>query len=157
MVAEKFQIHAVTITGKSICESKSWICSFLLISLSKNLLHVLVITTPGRGKLTIFPKQRFLYFSSAEREEDYEAEEMTKIKHSRVLVKSFDKFHHLCNLYIFAFCFTVPQSRFKHAEVWGFLNLTSLIFIKKYSVLKKLHERWNLALFFNHFTQHKLN
>ena len=31
MVAEKFQIHGVKITGKCICESKNWICSFLLM------------------------------------------------------------------------------------------------------------------------------
>ena len=33
----KFQIHGVEITGKCICESKNWICSFLLMSPSKNL------------------------------------------------------------------------------------------------------------------------
>ena len=62
MVAEKFQIHGVKITGKCICESKSWICSFLLMSLSKNLSQVLIITTAGRRKLTISPKQCFLKF-----------------------------------------------------------------------------------------------
>ena len=32
MVVEKFQIYVVTITGKYICESKNWICLFLLMS-----------------------------------------------------------------------------------------------------------------------------
>ena len=104
IVAENFQIHGVKITGKYICESKSWTCSFLLMPLSKNLPPVIIITTAGRRKLTISSKQRFLYFSSAEKEEDYGAEKMTKIKLVRVLVTSFDKFHHFCNLHIFGFC-----------------------------------------------------
>ena len=62
MIAEKFQIHGLTITRKCICESQSWICSFLFMSLSKNLSQVLVIATAGRGKLTISPKQYFFKF-----------------------------------------------------------------------------------------------
>ena len=76
--------------------------------LSKNVPQVTIITTPGRRKLTIPPKKRFLYFSSAEREEDYGAEKMTKIKLARVLVTSFDKFYHFCSYYIFGFCSAVP-------------------------------------------------
>ena len=108
MVAEKFQIHSVTITGKCICESKNWICSFLFMSLSKNLPQVLIITTPCRRKLTISPKQCFLYFSPTEREEDYGAEKMTKIKLARILVTNFDKFCYFCNHCIFGFCSAVP-------------------------------------------------
>ena len=108
MVAEKFQIHDVKITGKCICESKSWTCSFLIMSLSKNRPQVLIITTSGRRKVTISLKQRFLYFSSAEREEDYGAEKMAKITLARVLVASFDKFCHFCNHYIFGFCSVAP-------------------------------------------------
>ena len=33
---------------------------------------------------------------------------LPKLNLLRVLVTSFDKFHHLCNLYIFRFCFVVP-------------------------------------------------
>ena len=40
-----------------------------------------------------------------------------KLKFVKVLVQSFDKFHHLCTLHIFAFCFAVSQFRFKQAEV----------------------------------------
>ena len=64
MVAEKFQIHGVKITEKCICESKSSIYSFLLLSLSKSLPQVLIITTQVRRKLTIslvfciFPQQK---------------------------------------------------------------------------------------------------
>ena len=102
MVAKKVQIYGIKITGKCICESKSWVCSFLIISLSKNLPQVRIITTSGRRKLTIFPKQQFLHFSSAEREDDYDAEKMIKIKFARILVTSLDKFNHFCNHCIFS-------------------------------------------------------
>ena len=46
-------------------------------------------------------QERFLYFFSAEREEDYGAEKITKIKLARVLVTSFDEFHYLSNNNIF--------------------------------------------------------
>ena len=78
-------------------------------------------STPGRRKLPIPPEQRFLQISFFPQQkgvgwaggriwggEDYGVEKITKIKPTRVLVTSFDKFHHLCNLYIFGFCFVVP-------------------------------------------------
>ena len=37
MVAEKVQIYGAKITGRYICESKNWICSFLPMLLSKTL------------------------------------------------------------------------------------------------------------------------
>ena len=60
-----------------------------------------------RQKETIHSSR--IAFSPAERGmgEDYGVEKITKIKPSRALVASFDKFHHLCNLYIFGFCFVV--------------------------------------------------
>ena len=69
-----------------------------------NLPQVLIITSPSKRKLTISPKNVFFNFCSAEREEDYGAEKMTKIKLTRVLVTSFDKFRYFCNLSIFGFC-----------------------------------------------------
>ena len=51
-------------------------------------------------EITHFSQTTFFVFSSLEREEDYGAEKMTKIKFARVLVTSFDKFYH--------FCFVVP-------------------------------------------------
>ena len=81
---------------------------FYLCPISKNVPQALIITTPGRRKLTISPKKRFLYFSSVEREEDYEAEKMTKIKLTRLSVTGFDKFYHFCNHCIFGFCSVVP-------------------------------------------------
>ena len=60
--------------------------------------------------LPIFLEKHFLkiYFSQAEKREDYGVEKITKIKPVRLLVTSFDKFHHLCNLYISGFCCAVP-------------------------------------------------
>ena len=136
IVAKKFQIHGVKITGKYICESKNWICSFLLMPSSKIIPQVLIITTPDRRKSNISPEQhllKILLFPSR-KEEDYGAEKITKIKLARILVTSFDKFHHFCNLDIFGFCFVVPQFKFKHVEMWKFFHLTPLIFTKKYSV-----------------------
>ena len=107
MVAIKFQIHGVKITGKYICES-NWIC--LLMPPSKTLPQVFIITNPGKRKLPISPKQCFenLFFPSREGE-DYEAKNMTKIKLERVLATSFNKFHStICNLYFFGFCLVVP-------------------------------------------------
>ena len=95
-VAEKFQIHGVKITGKCFCESKNWICSFLPMSPSKTLpqvfAHVPKQNTPplpqGRKLPIPPPKQRFLYFSSAERE-DYGAEKMNMQWYwSQVLINS---------------------------------------------------------------------
>ena len=65
---------------------------------------------PGRRKLPISPNSIFWksVFSPSGRGKDYEAEKMTKIKLARILVLSFNKFHHLCSLYIFDFCFVVP-------------------------------------------------
>ena len=59
--------------------------------------QIFIITTPGRRKLPIFLNTKCsenLLFPNRE-EEDYGAENMTKIKLARVLVTSFDKFHHL--------------------------------------------------------------
>ena len=119
MVAETFQIYGVKITGKEICESKNWICSFLFMPPSNILLQVLITTTPGRRKLPTSREQRFLkiYFSPAERGKDYGVKKMTKIKPLKTVITSSDEFHRFWNLDIFGFCFLVPQFRFKHAEV----------------------------------------
>ena len=78
------------------------------MSPSKNLFKVFIITISAARKFPISPTQRFLYFFSAEREDDHGAEKITKIKISRVLVTSFDKFHHLRNHNIFGFRSVVP-------------------------------------------------
>ena len=51
-----------------------------------------------------FPPNRVFWksvFHPAERGQGYGAEKTAKVKLVRVLVTSFDKFHHLCNRYIF--------------------------------------------------------
>ena len=73
----------------------------------------------GRLILPIPPEQHFLkilpfffaFFHTAilsvqkEVGEDYVVEKLPKL--TSALVTSFDKFHHLCNLYIFGLCFVV--------------------------------------------------
>ena len=103
MVAKKFQIHAVKITRKYICQSKDWICLFM--PPSKSVPQVFIITNPGRRKLSIYPIQSVLkmHFLSSRERADYRAEDMTKIKLSRVLVTSFDEFRHIFLVSLF-FC-----------------------------------------------------
>ena len=63
---------------------------------------------PGRQELSIPPKKRFLKIFFPEQERGERIMELKKlIKLTRVLVTSFDKFHHLCNFYIFSLCFAV--------------------------------------------------
>ena len=63
---------------------------------------------PGKREFPIPPNQSFLkiIFPEQERgERIMESKKLTKL--TRVLVTSFDKFHHLCNLYIFSLCFVL--------------------------------------------------
>ena len=84
----------------------------------KILPQVFIINTQAEGNHPFLPSSVFLrsIFSPAERG-DYGVEKITKIKPTRVLVTGFDKFHHLCNLNVFGFCFVVLQFSFKHAEL----------------------------------------
>ena len=62
---------------------------------------------PGRRELPIPPEQHFLKKFFPEQKavgEDYVVKKLPKL--TRVLVTSFGKFHHLCNLYSFL-CFAV--------------------------------------------------
>ena len=128
MVAEKFQIYSVKITGKYICVLKNWIPSFLLINLRQE-----EITHSSR---TAFSED--LFFPSRKGDlgkgvRDYGNEKITKIKPTRALVTSSHKFHHICNLFIFSFHFVVPWFSFNHAEMGRFFNLTNKILTKKYN------------------------
>ena len=44
LVGEKFQIYGVKIIEKGICQSKNWICLFLLMPPSKTLHQVIIVT-----------------------------------------------------------------------------------------------------------------
>ena len=111
MVAEKFQIYSVKITGKYICESKKLNLFIFTHTLKQTPLPppppCFYHYSPGRRKLTILPEDLFFH-SKKGKGENYAVEKNTKIKPKRVLVTSFDKFHDLCNLYIFDLCFVVP-------------------------------------------------
>ena len=86
--------------------SKLYDPPFLLMPSSKNLSQVLIMT-PRQNEITHFPRIAFFenLFPPAGRREDYGAEKITKIKLARVLVISFDKFHHFNNLYLFFILF----------------------------------------------------
>ena len=131
MVAEKFQIYSVKITGKYICETKNWIYSFLFVPRSKTLPQVFIITPQAEGNYPFLPNCVLWrsIFSPAERAG--RIMDLKKIKPTRILATSFDKFHHLYNIYIFGFCFVVQKFSFKHAEVWRFFILTNKFFTKK--------------------------
>ena len=110
MVVEEFQIYGVEITGKYICESKNRICSFLPMPPNKTLPQVFIIS-PQADRNYPFLVSRLFWrsiFPQQKGGEEYGVEKITKIKPARVLVTIFDEFHHLCNLYILAFCFVVP-------------------------------------------------
>ena len=109
MIAEKFQIYSVKITGKYICQSKKKRnLSIFTHASNQNSLSGFYQYSPGRRKLPIPTEQCFLkiyFFPSRKGGEDYGVNKITKLKRTQVLVTSFDKFHHF---YIFGFCFVVP-------------------------------------------------
>ena len=114
MVAQKFQSYSVKITGKYICESKNWICSFLLIYPSKTLSQILSLS-PRQYELTRSSQTAFseVYFFPRRNDGggeggDYGDEKIANIKPTKEVVASFDKLYHLFNLYILGVCFVVP-------------------------------------------------
>ena len=65
--------------------------------------------SPGRRELPIPPEQHFLKMYFPEQKEGDRIMYLKKLPIlTRVLVTSFDKFHHICNLYIFdLFCYAI--------------------------------------------------
>ena len=59
ILLQKFQIHCDKIIGKHICELKNWLCSFLVMSPSKTIHQVLLITTTGWRKYPFPPNKVF--------------------------------------------------------------------------------------------------
>ena len=99
MVAEKFQIDSVKVTGKYICETKKLNLFIFTHAPRQNSPPGFYHYHPGRRKSPIPPKKHFLKIYC-----------LPSRKRGGVgaLVTSFDKFHHLCNLYIFGFNSDVP-------------------------------------------------
>ena len=98
----------VKITGKYICESKNWMLIFSHAPKQNSAASFYHYSPPRQKEITHSSWTAFsqdLYFLGKKGGEDYGVEKITKIKPTRL---SFDKFHHLCNLYIFGFCFVVP-------------------------------------------------
>ena len=111
MVAKKFKIHGVNLTGKFIfhCAPKQ-------------------NSPPGFYHLhstTHFSPKTFfeILFSVAEREEDYGAEKMIKIKLARALVTSFDKSHHFITSRFFLVCVSLCHNLYSNMlKCEGFLR-----------------------------------
>ena len=61
MIAEKFQIYSVKITGKYICQSKKkkGICPFLLMPPTKTLSPVFISTLQAEGNYPFLPNSVF--------------------------------------------------------------------------------------------------
>ena len=86
---------------------------------------------PRQNKITHSSRTAFsedLFFSQQKGGgwENNGVEKNTKIKPTRILVASFDKSHHLCNLYIFGFCFVV-QNRNLYNLASSLLNCESYL------------------------------
>ena len=105
MVAEKVHIDSIKITQKY--DEFVYFYSCPRAKLSPGFLSLPPV--PGRKRLPISSKKLFLkiYFSPAQKREDFSLRKLLKIKLVSVLVTRFDKFHHLFSLDSFG-CFIVP-------------------------------------------------
>ena len=107
MVAEKFQIYGVKVTGNTFVSQKIESVHFYSCP-QQNSPPGFYHYTPGRRELPNPPEQHFFPSRKGEGERIIELKKIIKIKTTKVLVTSFAKFCHLWNLYIFGFCFVVP-------------------------------------------------
>ena len=111
MVAEKVHIDSIKITRKY--DEFVYFYSCPRAKLSPGFLSLPPPPppppVPGRKRLPISSKKLFLkiYFSPAQKREDFSLRKLLKIKLVSVLVTRFEKFHHLFSLDSFG-CFIVP-------------------------------------------------
>ena len=118
MVVEKFQIYSVKTTSNTFVSQRIESVQFCLCP-QANLSPRLLSLSPRQTDITHSSRTAFsediafflCFFHTAilseqkEVGEDYVVEKLPKL--TSALVTSFDKFHHLCNLYIFGLCFVV--------------------------------------------------
>ena len=132
MVVEKFQSYTLKIIAMHL-----WVKKLNLFIFS----HAPKQNSPPGfyflqedGNCPFLPNSIFWrYFSWGERGKMIvDLKELPKL--TKGSVTSFDKFHHLCNLYFFGLCFVMQKFSFNHVDVWSFFNLTNKISIKKYDV-----------------------
>ena len=117
-VAERFQIYSVKITANTSLRKKVESVHFYSCPKQKfpaGFYHSL----PDRRKLPIPPERRFLNIFFLEEKREWsgwgrgskagqkimELKQLPKL--TKVSVTCFDKFRHLCNLYIFGLCFVI--------------------------------------------------
>ena len=91
VIAKKFQIHGVKITGKYICESKNECVYFYTCPQAKLFPRFLSSPLQAEGNYP-FPQNNVFWKSIFSSKKHYGTEKITKIKLVRVLVTSFNKF-----------------------------------------------------------------
>ena len=90
----------------TICESKNWICSILLMPPSKTPPQVFIIIPQADRNCPFFSNNIFWRYFFLSRKKGETIMELKKLPTlTRVLVTSFGKFYHLCNLQFFGFMF----------------------------------------------------
>ena len=106
MVAKNFQIYSVNITANIFVSQKIESVHFYLC-LQAKLSRVFIIIFQADGNCPFLPNSFFEDILKKEggRERIMELKKIPKL--TKVSVTSFDKFHHLCNLYIFGLCFVL--------------------------------------------------
>ena len=89
------------------CESKNWICSFLMKPPSKTLPLVFIIILQADENCPFLANSVLedIFSWGVRRERIMDLKELPKL--TSVSVTSFDKFYHLCSLYIFGLCFVM--------------------------------------------------
>ena len=107
LVAEKFQIYSIKITGKYICESNNKSVHFYSCPQAKALPQVFIsISQAERNSAFLANSVVWIYIFLSRKGmggENYGAEKITKI--NKGIGHKFSWFHHLCNLNIFGLCF----------------------------------------------------
>ena len=94
MITETFQIHGGRITGKYNCETKNWICSFLLMPPYSTFLQVFYYHYSRHKEITFFPETTVFEnpFSPVERGRIVELKKWPKLNlwgyWSQVLISS---------------------------------------------------------------------
>ena len=108
MVAKRIQIYSAKTTANTFVSQKIESVQFYSCPQAKLSPRFLSLF-PGRRELPIPPKQHFLKMYFPEQSEGDRIMYLKKLPIlTRVLVTSFDKFHHICNLYIFdLFCYAI--------------------------------------------------
>ena len=112
MILEKFQIYSVKITANIFVSKKIESVHFYSCHQAKLSPRFLSLS-PRQTGIAHSSRTAFFedIFSPKEKRGEGRGKRIMELKKlpklTKVSVTSFDKFHHLCNLYIFSLCFVV--------------------------------------------------